>query len=130
MDEGPPIRVGKRPEIWPPPTSGNSGRCSRGAGMAVTGLVAAGALQREGFERGELAVRPHHVVIGDLDRGNAAAIRPGIEGECREAVGMRGIAHRRPGRLFLHVDRWTLAGLRVGFAARGDPPPRPRVYEP
>jgi hypothetical protein len=42
--------------------------------LNVTGLVASGAAQREGFERGQLTVRPHHIVIGDLDRGDAAAL--------------------------------------------------------
>src|ERR1700730_6708936 len=42
--------------------------------LNVTGLVASGAAQREGVERGQLTVRPHHIVIGDLDRGDAAAL--------------------------------------------------------
>ena len=37
-------------------------------------LVAAGAVQREGFERRQLTVGPHHVVIRDLDCGGTAGI--------------------------------------------------------
>jgi hypothetical protein len=42
--------------------------------LNVTRLVTAGAAQREGFERRQLTVRPHDIVIDDLDRGSAAAI--------------------------------------------------------
>jgi hypothetical protein len=42
--------------------------------LDVTDSVAAGATQREGFERGQLAVRPDHVIVSDLDRGDAAAL--------------------------------------------------------
>jgi hypothetical protein len=35
-------------------------------------LVAAGAAQCEGFEEGQAAVRSHHVVVGDVDRGETA----------------------------------------------------------
>src|SRR5690348_10116522 len=34
----------------------------------TSGLVAAETAQGEGFEWGQLTVRPHHVVIGDGDR--------------------------------------------------------------
>ncbi len=39
-----------------------------------SGLVAARAAQLKRFEWAELTVRPHHVVIGDLDRGDTPAI--------------------------------------------------------
>jgi hypothetical protein len=45
-----------------------------GSILDATGSVAAGAAQREGFERGQLTVRSDHVVISDLDRGDAAAL--------------------------------------------------------
>jgi hypothetical protein len=37
-------------------------------------LVTTGAAQREGFERGQLTVRPHHVVVGDCDRGEVTGM--------------------------------------------------------
>jgi len=37
-------------------------------------LVAAEAAQGEGLERGQLTVRPHHVVIGDRDRRGTAGL--------------------------------------------------------
>src|SRR5262249_61443058 len=61
-----------------------------------------------------------YVVVGDLDRGEVAALRPGIDGECGEAVGVGRVSHCRPGRVLLHVDRRTLACCRVGFADGGD----------
>src|SRR5215510_3165564 len=84
------------------------------------GLVAAWAAQHERFEGGHTAVWTRYVVVGDLDRGEVAALRPGIDGECGEAVGVRRVSHRRPGRVLLHVDRLTLACCRVGFADGGD----------
>src|SRR5262249_2483728 len=84
------------------------------------GLVAAWAAQHERFEGGHTAVWTRYVVVGDLDRGEVAALRPGIDGECGEAVGVRRVSHRRPGRVLLHVDRRTLACCRVGFADAGD----------
>src|SRR6516165_12654633 len=84
------------------------------------GLVAAWAAQHERFEGGHTAVWTRYVVVGDLDRGEVAALRPGIDGECGEAVGVGRVSHRRPGRVLLHVDRRTLACCRVGFADGGD----------
>src|SRR6516162_9196006 len=84
------------------------------------GLVAAWAAQHERFEGGHTAAWTRYVVVGDLDRGEVAALRPGIDGECGEAVGVRRVSHRRPGRVLLHVDRRTLACCRVGFADGGD----------
>src|SRR5499427_4784631 len=83
------------------------------------GLVAAWAAQHERFEGGHTAVWTRYVVVGDLDRGEVAALRPGIDGECGEAVGVGRVSHRRPGRVLLHVDRRTLACCRVGFADGG-----------
>ena len=37
-------------------------------------LVATGAAQREGFERGQLTVRPHRIVVGDCDRGEVTGM--------------------------------------------------------
>src|SRR6516225_2487998 len=48
------------------------------------GLVAAWAAQHERFEGGHTAVWTRYVVVGDLDRGEVAALRPGIDGECGE----------------------------------------------
>src|SRR5262245_57869339 len=76
------------------------------------GLVAAWAAQHERFEGGHTAVWTRYVVVGDLDRGEVAALRPGIDGECGEAVGVGRVSHRRPGRVLLHVDRLTLACCR------------------
>src|SRR5215469_18381530 len=84
------------------------------------GLVAAWAAQHERFEGGHTAVWTRYVVVGDLDRREVAALRPGIDGECGEAVGVGRVSHRRPGRVLLHVDRRTLACCRVGFADGGD----------
>ena len=61
------------------------------------GLVAAWAAQHERFEGGHTAVWTRYVVVGDLDRGEVAALRPGIDGECGEAVGVGRVLHRRPG---------------------------------
>jgi hypothetical protein len=41
------------------------------------GLVAAWAAQHERFEGGHTAVWTRYVVVGDLDRGEVAALRPG-----------------------------------------------------
>src|SRR5262249_2005884 len=78
------------------------------------GLVAAWAAQHERFEGGHTAVWTRYVVVGDLDRGEVAALRPGIDGECGEAVGVGRVSHRRPGRVLLHVDRRTLACFGSG----------------
>jgi hypothetical protein len=40
----------------------------------MTGLIAARAAQREGFERGQLTVTAHHVIVGDFDRGEVAGM--------------------------------------------------------
>src|SRR5215467_3343337 len=93
-------------------------------------LIPAGTAQREGFERGQLAVSSHDVVVGDLDGGEAAALRSGINVECREAVGVRRVSHRRPLRLLMHIDGRALACLWVGFADRSDHPALRRVEEP
>src|ERR1700757_3441146 len=85
--------------------------------------------QRERLERRDLAVRPDHIVIHDLDRGGAAAHFTWIERECRKAVRMRGVAHRRPWRLLLDINRRALARLRVGLADRRDHPARRRIEE-
>src|SRR6516165_2267655 len=53
------------------------------AGPNPTGLVPARAAQREGFERRELTVCPHYVVIGDGNRGDIAGMRSWIDGERR-----------------------------------------------
>ena len=37
-------------------------------------LVAARAAQRKGFKRSQLTLSPHHIVVGDLDRGETAAL--------------------------------------------------------
>ena len=125
-----PSRRTKLPST-PPPRPHAAGRFTPGAyraaaqdalpdepsgGQSGTGvdLIAAGAAEGKGFERGQLTVWSHHVIIRDLDRGDTAADPIRVYGECREAVGVRGVSHRRPRRLLLDVDRRALAGLRVG----------------
>ena len=41
---------------------------------AGNALVAARTAKREGFERGQLTVRPYHVIVGDFDRGEIAGM--------------------------------------------------------
>src|ERR1700738_2341617 len=43
---------------------------------------------------------------------------------------MRSVSYRRPRRLLLHVDRWTLTRRRVRFADGGDHPALRRIEEP
>src|ERR1700733_2514339 len=46
----------------------------RSRSATPAGLVAPRPLQRKTLERAQLTVRPHHVVIGDLDRGDASGL--------------------------------------------------------
>src|ERR1700746_2405521 len=52
-------------------------------------LIAAGAAQREGFERDQLTVGPDHIVLGDFDCREVAGLRTRIDSECGKAVRMR-----------------------------------------
>jgi hypothetical protein len=60
---------------------GAVGRKTRFLRRKVASLVASGAAQREGFERGQLTVRAHHVIVGDVDRGEVAGMGSRIDGE-------------------------------------------------
>ena len=53
--------------------SGHPGT-DRGLASNTTDLVAARAAQGESFERGQLTVRAHHVVVGDFDRREVAGM--------------------------------------------------------
>src|SRR6202035_4754339 len=67
--------------------------------------VAARTPQCERFERCELAIWSHDIVVDDLHGGRAAALRSRINREGREAVGMRCVPDRRPGCIFPDIDR-------------------------
>ena len=54
---------------------------------------------------------------------------PGSTTKRGEAVGVRRVAHRRPGRVFLHIDRRTPVGRGVEGADGGDHAALRRVEE-
>jgi hypothetical protein len=72
--------------------------------------IASRAAEGESLERREPAIRADDVVIGNFDGRLPARLRAGIDGECGETVGVRGVAYRRPDRILPHIDRRPLAG--------------------
>lgn len=61
----------------------------------VDRLVVAGAMQSKGFETSQLTIRPHHIIIDDLDRGGAAANRAWIESKTCDIRSNDAATHSR-----------------------------------